>query len=237
MKKRFCFGLMAASMVFASPPLYAQSPAEALAKIQRSKDPKVIFEAAFKGRFFSARTKKERFSLGEVAYSAPTSFRWEVQSPEPEIYTSSGTALWKFNPRAKHAQQIPMNEAGLDFLKALLDPADLTKRYSIEEWSAKEKNSALEKSFSDFDTLPTQGAKAAASSAKVFARLVPKSEGNPEEYLYLIADSKSGQIDEIRIAFRNGNRNIITFEKWGLSKAGPEIFKFEPPAGTAIDKM
>ncbi len=238
MKTRFYLGLISALLFFAPTSVYAQSTAEALAKIQRSKDPKVIFESIFKSRIYSAKTKMERVSKGRVAYSAPVSFRYETKFPEEELYISDGQAHWKYVPGEKHAQRVSsLDGFGIDFLKLILDPAELAKRYSVEEWSPKEKNSALEKSFSEFDELPTQGAKAAASSAKVFARLVPKSGGTPEEYIYLIADSKSGQIDEIRLAFPNGNRNIITFEKWGRSKAGPDIFKFEPPAGTAVDKM
>jgi outer membrane lipoprotein-sorting protein len=238
MRTSLCFRLSAMALLFIPMSGSAESTAEALAKIQRSKDPKVIFESVFKSRIYLAKTKMERVSEGKVAYSAPASFRYEIKTPEPELYISDGQAHWKYIAGDRHAQRVSsLDGFGMDFIKLILDPAELAKRYTIAEWSSKEKISALEKSFSTFDVVPTQGAKAAASAAKLFAKLIPKAGGTPEEYLYLIADSKSGQIDEIRLAFPNGNRNIFTFEKWSLSKAGPETFKFEPPPGTAVDKM
>jgi outer membrane lipoprotein-sorting protein len=44
-------------------------------------------------------------------------------------------------------------------------------------------------------------------------------------------------VDEIRIAFRNGNKNTIRFQKWSEKSVAADVFDFVPPKGTAVDKM
>ncbi len=215
----------------------SQDVANQLGALQRSKDPKTSYQSDFQTRFYAARTQKIRQSKGSVVYRPPSQFRWEIASPEVELYVSSGKVLWKHSPKTKHASRMAASDAGLDFLQALTDPAALVQRYSVERWNKSSEAVGSAKSALDFDTLPTPTPKGSASSGVLFVKLVPKAAGTPEDYLYLIADQSSGQVDEIRIAFRNGNRNIITFAKWSASDAGPKVFEFTPPAGTAVDNL
>jgi outer membrane lipoprotein-sorting protein len=215
-----------------------------LAALQKQKSPNASYSAEFSTELFSAMSKKSRTSKGKVNYHPPSQFRWEVTKPESELYVATGTELWKYNAKAKHAQKMPMSNAGLEFLQVLIDPPELAKRYEILPWNSgeaetalkpaekgSEKNSQKEKTTDAFDNAPRM------SSDFLFVKLVPKVKTGTEDYLYVIADKTSGQVKEIRIAFKNGNRNSIAFEKWQEEKVSDLTFKFEPPPGTAIDKL
>lgn len=218
---------------------HASDIAKGLAELQRKKKRGVTFSSAFKTRFFAARTQKTRESKGSVMYLPPQKFKWEVTAPESEVYVSSGQVLWKYSPAAKHATRMASQEAGLEFLQALTDPQALQQRYAFSQWEGASGNDSAKsaKSATDFDALPTSATKPPPGQGKLLAKLTPKLEGTPEEYLYLVADRTNGQVDEIRIAFRNGNRNVITFGSWSEVNAVPAVFDFSPPPGTAVDKM
>ncbi len=197
------------------------------------------YESRFKQSFYSALRKKSRGSVGSLSILAPNMFRWQVQRPQPELYVSSGEFLWKYNERAQHAQRMKADSAGLDFLQAVLDPQALKKRYELLPWnnSAESKSNKSEKNSqgnhapSSFDTKPS------SRPERLFAKLIPRQKTGAEDYLYLVANKSTGHVVEIRIAFKNGNRNTIEFQGWSATDLNAEDFQFEPPAGTAIDKL
>jgi outer membrane lipoprotein-sorting protein len=216
----------------------SQSLSDDLSSLQRSKSASAVYASNFTATFFAARTQKTRESRGNVQYQAPKKFRWEVLEPEAEVYTSSGDVLWKYSPVLRHATKMASSDAGLEFLQALTDPKALLERYGIEPWGPAKQQSKdpQAKVASDFDTPPTAATKQADKS-RLFAKLVPKGQGTPEEFLYLVANRSTGQVDEIRIAFRNGNKNTIRFQKWSEKSVAADVFDFVPPKGTAVDKM
>jgi outer membrane lipoprotein-sorting protein len=195
------------------------------------------YVSQFKQTLFSALRGKERASSGSLQYLPPGYFKWLVLEPQQETYISTGDILWKYIPSAKHAQKMPLNDAGLDFLNVLFDPSALESRYVIAPWLDVESSKQAVKEETGKNGLASFEQKPPSSTGLLFVKLIPKDSSGGEDFLYVIADRRTGHVQEIRIAFKNGNRNVIAFSGWSVEKMEKTAFNFSPPAGTAVDKM
>lgn len=210
-----------------------------LAELQKSKKLSLGtgYVSQFKQTLFSALRSKERASSGSLQYLPPGSFRWEVVEPQKETYVSTGEILWKYIPSARHAQKMPVSEAGLDFLQVLFEPSALESRYQIKEWPDLDSSQPAAKNETGKNGTASFAQKPPAQAGQLFVKLIPKDSTGSEDFLYVIADRQTGHVTEIRIAFKNGNRNVIAFSGWKVEKMEKSAFNFSPPPGTAVDRM
>lgn len=210
-----------------------------LAQLQKSKKLSVGsgYVSQFKQTLYSALRSKKRSSSGSLQYLPPGLFRWEVSEPRKETYVSTGEILWKYVPSARHAQSMPVTQAGLDFLQLLLEPSALESRYHIKEWKDLGSTQSMAKDEAGKNGAASFQQKPPAREGQLFVKLIPKDSTGSEEALFVIADRQTGHVTEIRIAFKNGNRNVIVFSGWRVEKMEKSAFNFVPPPGTAVDRM
>ncbi|NBW81233.1 outer membrane lipoprotein carrier protein LolA [bacterium] len=67
------------------------------------------FKVKFDQTVFSALRKKTTRSEGELVFSQPRKFRWEIITPNRELYVNNGEWFWKYVENTKHAVRLPAN--------------------------------------------------------------------------------------------------------------------------------
>ena len=179
------------------------------------------FKVKFDQTVFSALRKKTTRSEGELVFSQPRKFRWEIITPNRELYVNNGEWFWKYVENTKHAVRLPANSGDLDFLDVIFQLDKLSGKYQIEKLSRLtdtegKQNRDCPKGHACFGLEPVQ--KAAQSKVE------------------LAIDQTNGFVSVVRIDFRNGNRTLINFNSFKGGKVASDSFEFTPPPGTAVDK-
>jgi outer membrane lipoprotein carrier protein len=179
------------------------------------------FKVKFEQQVFSSLRKKTNRSEGELTFSKPRKFRWEISKPNREVYANNGEWFWKYVERTKHAVRLPANSGELDFLDVIFQLDNLKNKYKLKPIA----------NITDVDN--TTSIKCPANH--VCIDLVPIQTGS-QKNIHLAIDRANGFVSAVSIAFRNGNRTLIRFSSFNEEKVTAESFEFTPPAGTAIDK-
>ena len=184
-----------------------------LRSLQTAASDRKSLSVEFDQEFYSALTKVTRKSKGTLDYLAPVSFRWEVQSPRKEIYVNNEKEFWKFQESTRHAQKLPSGALELDFIDLALRFTSLEKKYKLS--SSKELKTG-EKEFS--------------------IELVPLKEENQKRILLALSETTK-TVTQMKIFYKNGNTTLISFRKPVFDSKPASRFVFEPPKGTAVDKL
>jgi outer membrane lipoprotein-sorting protein len=229
------FALAAAVLCVSGEPLVAHATAEAsttanptsskiaeeLRVLQSKSNLNTSFRVKFEQKVFSALRKKTTTSSGELIFSQPRKFRWEITSPGKELYVNNGEWFWKYIESTKHALRMPANASDLDFLDVVFNLDRLPNKFNLEKISSfppdqNMSNSTCPKNHTCIALEPLQ-----KSGQKAIA---------------LAVDQSTGFVSVIRIEFRNGNRTLINFSPLKAEKIAASLFEFTPPPGTAVDK-
>jgi outer membrane lipoprotein-sorting protein len=195
--------------------------AEELRILQSKSNLNTSFRVKFDQKVFSALRKKTTVSSGELVFSQPRKFRWEIFSPGKELYVNNGEWFWKYIENTKHALRMPANASELEFLDVVFNLDRLPNKFNLEKISAfpadeNMSNTACPKNHTCVTLEPLQ-----KSGQKSIA---------------LAVDQSTGFVSVIRIEFRNGNRTLINFSAMKPEKIAASAFEFTPPPGTAVDK-
>jgi outer membrane lipoprotein-sorting protein len=179
------------------------------------------FKVKFDQTVFSALRKKTTRSDGELIFSQPRKFRWEIVTPNRELYVNNGEWFWKYVENTKHAVRLPANSGDLEFLDVIFQLDKLSGKYQLEKLTRLT------------DTEGKQNRDCPKGHTCVGLEPVQKSAQSKVE---LAIDQTNGFVSVVRIDFRNGNRTLINFNSFKGGKVASDAFEFTPPPGTAVDK-
>ena len=195
--------------------------AEELRALQSKSNLNTSFRVKFEQKLFSALRKKTTTSSGELIFSQPRKFRWEIFSPGRELYVNNGEWFWKYIENTKHALRMPANSSDLEFLDVVFNLDKLPNKFKLEKIS----------------TFPTdENTNAAACPRNHTCVALEPLQKSGQKTIALAVDQSTGFVSVIRIEFRNGNRTLISFSSLKPEKIAAAMFEFTPPPGTAVDK-
>ncbi|MGQ0802006.1 MAG: outer membrane lipoprotein chaperone LolA [Pseudomarimonas sp.] len=103
-----------------------------------SKDLKGL-EGAFEQTVFDDRGGEREQSQGRIALALPRLFRWEYQTPFPQLIVADGDHVWIFDP---DLEQVTVRKQALEEqsspLAVLIDPAELERQFKTKDMGASE---------------------------------------------------------------------------------------------------
>lgn len=179
------------------------------------------FTVKFEQQVFSALRKKTSKSSGELVFAQPRKFRWEISTPNKELYINNGEWFWKYVENTKHAVRMPAQSGDLEFLDVIFALDKLQNKFQLQKIAQ----------LSDTDGKPSK------SCPKNHACIgLEPIEKSGQKAIELAIDQSNGFVSVVRIDFRNGNRTQINFSSFKDGKVSADVFEFTPPPGTAIDK-
>lgn len=185
--------------------VHANAAREALERFARGLS---TLDGRFEQRVADANGNAVETSTGSVAVRAPRQFRWEYESPFPQLIVADGDNVWIFDP---DLEQVTVRAQALEEarspLTVLTDLSQLDQDYRV---------SALP----DADGLQ-------------WLRLEPTSEDAPFRHCDLGFDAagfaRMVLIDQL------GQRNEIVFSGWRRNATlDAALFQFVPPAGVDV---
>lgn len=193
-----------ALVAFASP-LHAAEARAALDAFARDLS---TLEGRFEQRVVDANGNPVETSAGTIAVRAPRQFRWEYESPFPQLIVADGDNVWIFDP---DLDQVTVRAQALEEarspLTVLTDLGQLDEDYRVSERP------------------DAEGLK--------WLRLEPKSEEAPFRHCDLGFDA--GGFARMVLIDQLGQRNEIVFSGWRRNAAlDAALFRFVPPAGVDV---
>ncbi len=101
-----------------------------------SKDLKGL-EGAFEQTVFDDRGTQREQSQGRIALSLPRLFRWQYETPFPQLIVADGDHVWIFDP---DLEQVTVRKQALEEqsspLAVLIDPAELERQFKTKDIGA-----------------------------------------------------------------------------------------------------
>lgn len=205
---------------------YASSVKE-LTEVQDLAAKRKDFRVKFTQESFSALRKSVSKKPGELFFSPPNSFRYEISDKKKqEVYVSNGKVFWIYSELTRHAQKLPPEKTGTDFIDLIVKMKSIESRYTVEPWEGAQ---SAQDVMSDDPPARTLG--------KLLVKLIPKDAKSQQEKIFMKLDTKSGNLEELRIVYKRGNRWRISFDNYVNEKNDAKVFQFTPPPGTAVDSQ
>lgn len=195
---------------------------------------KPLIQANLTYHLYSSFTEKVTTTSGKLLLKKPYFFRWDIIEPEKELQIYNGKTLWKYMPSSKHAQCIPLYPNKIHFLEFFSDLKLLEKEFTVTQSSPKIFFSLSREKYSHSHAL-----KESKNHDKLFLQLVPKkSQNNSDLYYLLLLDGQMGEINEIFISKKNGNKLLFVFSqiKSMSHVKDKDSFVFKAQKGMIIDK-
>lgn len=162
----------------------------------------------FRQRVLDPDGRVEEDSQGRIALAVPRQFRWEYETPFPQLIVADGSRVWIFDPDLEQVQVRPQDaEEQRSPLSALTDPDELERQFIVADGGQSE---GL-----DWVTLEPRDADAGFSSGRLgFAE---------------------GQLLRMDMTDSLGQRTRIEFSGWKRNSAfAPDTFRFVPPPGVDV---
>jgi outer membrane lipoprotein-sorting protein len=165
-------------------------------------------------RFIQKRTsrlrpKKPATSTGRAIFARPAKFRWEFETPTPDVLLFDGQSLVSYKPGEKTATRFSSKAERAREIKEVIDFVldfdALLDRYSIKE--------------------------ASKDQHKIILSLMPKSSGAISE-LRINVDSTNFYVSSIKMVFQNRNISELQFIEPSTGSVGVDAFKV--PAGIRV---
>lgn len=193
------------ALVAITPPSLASGAREALDAFARDL---TTLDGRFEQRVIAENGNLVESSSGSVAVRAPRQFRWEYETPFPQLIVADGDNVWIFDP---DLDQVTVRAQALEEarspLTVLTDLGQLDGDYRVSAQPDAEGLSWL--------------------------RLEPKSTDAPFRHCDLGFDAAG--LARMVLVDQLGQRNEITFSGWRRNMAlDPELFRFVPPAGVDV---
>ncbi len=166
-------------------------------------------EGRFEQKVFDGNGHQTENSAGIVKLSAPRQFRWEYQTPSPQLIVADGDHVWIYDP---DLQQVTVRKQSLEEqsspLAVLIDPTELDRQFKVSE-----------------------GGKAEGLD---WVLLAPrKSDDAP----FLKARLGFGPVGLVRMELDDalGQHTVIGFSAWNRNpKFAAGTFSFVPPKGADV---
>lgn len=166
-------------------------------------------EARFEQKVFDGNGRQTEKSTGVVKLSAPRQFRWEYQTPSPQLIVADGDHIWIYDP---DLQQVTVRNQSFEEqsspLAVLIDPAELDRQFKVSE-----------------------GGKTEGMDWLVLA---PKKA---EDAPFVKARLGFGAIGLVRMELDDalGQHTVIGFSAWNRNpKFASNSFTFTPPKGADV---
>ncbi len=166
-------------------------------------------DAHFEQRVYDPNGRESDKSTGTVKLSAPRQFRWEYQTPAPQLIVADGNQIWIYDPELEQVTVRTQSfEEQSSPLAVLIDPTELDRQFKVSE-----------------------GGKANGLDWLV---LVPKK---PDDAPFQKARLGFGATGLVRMELNDmlGQRTVIGFSAWSRNpKFAKGLFSFTPPPGTDV---
>ena len=149
-------------------------------------------------------------SRGRVEFAKPGRMRWEYEAPEPSLVVSDGKKLWIYDPKAKEAQVLSVEQGFLSAaaIQFLLGEGRLLESFEVKALRCEPERAELE--------------------------LRPRAEASYER-IDLVVDRKTGWIRETTVYDLLGNETHVSFDEIEPGGAPDEArFRFEPGPGDRV---
>lgn len=152
-------------------------------------------------------TERER-SQGRIALSLPRLFRWQYESPFPQLIVADGDHVWIFDP---DLEQVTVRKQALEEqsspLAVLIDPAELERQFIAQP--------------------------AGQSEGLDWVKLTPRIDSGAFEECRL--GFEGDQLARMVLVDGLGQRTEIRFSGWTRNPAFAEdTFRFVPPPGADV---
>lgn len=209
------------ALLAAVPPPAAPAPASArlplatvVEKMQKNYDQAKDFKAQFSQKYTNVAFGRTKVSTGQVAFKKPGRMRWDYETPEPQMFLSTTSTLWMYEPGDKQAFKQDLRQsqlpAALSFLMGkgkLSDEFDLALAPTVPYGSPNDYRLSLQ----------------------------PKKPQATYKNIYFVVDAKSFYVTESVLVNAQGDVNDITFSNLQVNaKLADSVFKWSPPAGTRV---
>ncbi len=171
------------------------------------------FSANFTQEYYSALREKTTISEGRI-FIKDQLFRWEIEKPRNQLYINDGKYIWKYEKSFNHAEQFNKNDTNLEFLTILNHIDNITKFYDI-----------------------TEGRVSTSKDKTLSLTLKPKATTLDQRNIQASIQIDTGYITCLNMIDKNGNKTKITFEKFSKAPLKKDLFVFNPPKGTVINKF
>jgi outer membrane lipoprotein carrier protein len=166
-------------------------------------------EARFEQQVYDGNGHQTEKSAGTVKLSAPRQFRWEYQTPSPQLIVADGDHIWIYDP---DLQQVTVRNQSFEEqsspLAVLIDPTELDRQFNVSE-----------------------GGKADGMD---WLMLAPKKT---DDAPFLKAKLGFGPNGLIRMELDDalGQHTVIGFSAWNRNpKFAKDTFAFTPPKGADV---
>ena len=165
-------------------------------------------DGSFSQQVYDAHGSLRETSAGTVQLSVPNLFRWEYTEPHPQLIVADGDRVWIYEPDLEQVSVRPQGAEEADSpLAALVDPAQLERRYTLTEEPS---GNGLE-----------------------WLRLEPKVEDGSFSNARL--GFEGNQLARMELVDAVGQRTVISFKGWSRNPGfAAGTFTYRPPAGVDV---
>lgn len=187
---------------------------QVVARMQKRYELVKDFNARFTQKYVNVAYNRTKLSVGEVTFKKPGRMRWDYEKPEAQMWLTTGTQMWMYEPQAKQAVKQDLKESQLPAaLSFLMGKGKLT-----EEFDVSLANDAPYGTPADYRLL-----------------LKPKKPQSTYKAIYFIVDPKEFLVRETALVKAQGDVNQFTFTDVVVNgKVSDARFKWKPPAGVRV---
>ena len=166
-------------------------------------------DARFEQRVYDGNGRQTEHSAGSVKLSAPRQFRWEYETPSPQLIVADGDHIWIYDP---DLEQVTVRNQSFEEqsspLAVLIDPSELERQFNVSEGG---KTDGLE-----------------------WLVLLPKKTDDAPFVKARLGFGASGLV-RMELNDALGQRTVIGFSAWARNpKFARDLFSFTPPKGADV---
>ncbi|MCX7555453.1 outer membrane lipoprotein carrier protein LolA [Xanthomonadaceae bacterium JHOS43] len=162
----------------------------------------------FEQHVFDPGDRLNEESRGSISLAVPRQFRWEYETPFPQLIVADGQKVWIYDPDLEQVQVRPQGaEEQQSPLTALIDPSELDRQFTVSDEGDEE--------------------------GLVWVGLEPKGEDAPFSRARL--GFSGDELARMEMTDALGQRTRITFSGWQRNPAfDAGTFRFVPPPGVDV---
>jgi outer membrane lipoprotein carrier protein len=166
-------------------------------------------EAHFTQRFTPKGFKNSQVDSGTVVFGTLPQMRWSYARPEEKVFVFDGTRSWFYLPGEKQVTVTTLDEDRRRELPFLIigDPPARDRNFIVRE--------------------STRG-------GLVITTLQPRSAAAMIRNVTITIVPATHTIQRVSYSDRDGNETTFDFSAFTRRAAGPDFFRFTPPAGVEV---
>lgn len=188
------------------------SAAEVAAALQRKYDTVRDFTAAFTHQHTGGVLRRKLVEQGRLQVKKPGKMRWEYEAPDEKVFVSDGRRLYFHDPENNQVtiSEVPEGDRAASAALFLSGRGNITR---------------------DFDVSFAEGGPPGAWALK----LVPKTPQNEYDWLEVVVDRSSLQIQSLTAVEKEGGRSTFLFSGFEENVGIPDkTFEFQIPRGAEV---